>query len=144
MNVLTIVGHLGRDARTNKVGGTSVANFSVAAKAGYGDREQTVWVDCALWGQRAEGRLVDYLKKGQQVCVSGEMGTREHEGKTYITMRVNDLTLCGSRDDSGYQSKGNPPGQQSAQGAPKQSTGGGFDPIDDDLPFAPFMSKSIA
>lgn len=139
MNVLTIVGNLGRDARTNKVGGTSVANFSVAAKAGYGEREQTVWVDCALWGQRAEGRLVDYLKKGQQVCVSGEMGTREHEGKTYITMRVNDLTLCGSRDDSSFQSKGNPPGASSAT-----ETGGGRNPIDDDLPFAPFLSKSIA
>ena len=135
MNVLTIVGRLGRDARTNKVGGTSVANFSVAAKAGYGDREQTVWVDCALWGQRAEGKLVDYLKKGQQVCVSGEMGAREHEGKTYITMRVNDLTLCGSRDESGYQSQGAAPGQQSTQSAPEKSAGGGFDPLDDDLPF---------
>ena len=130
MNVLTIVGRLGQDARTNKVGGTAVANFSVAAKAGYGEREQTVWVDCALWGQRAEGKLVDYLKKGQQVCVSGEMGTREHEGKTYITMRVNDLTLCGSRDDSSSQSKGNQQGASSTT-----ETGGGRDPLDEDLPF---------
>lgn len=134
MNVLTIVGRLGQDARTNKVGGTSVANFSVAAKAGYGDREQTIWVDCALWGQRAEGRLVDYLKKGQQVCVSGEMGTREHEGKTYITMRVNELTLCGGRDDGDYQSRGAATGQQAAQSAPKQAASVSDD-LNDDVPF---------
>ena len=156
MNVLTIVGRLGQDARTNKVGGTSVANFSVAAKAGYGEREQTVWVDCALWGQRAEGKLVDYLKKGQQVCVSGEMGTREHDGKTYITLRVNELTLCGGRDaqqddkeplpewgaksNDQFQSQGKAPGGDyaAAKGGTTQRkpiAPASMDEIEEDIPF---------
>ena len=150
MNVLTIVGRLGQDARTNKVGGTAVANFSVAAKAGYGEREQTVWVDCAMWGQRAESRLVDYLKKGQQVCVSGEMGTREHDGKTYITLRVNELTLCGGRDaqqddkeplpecgaksNDQFQSQGKAPGNSYAQ-AKGRATASSFNELDSDMPF---------
>ena len=100
MNILSITGNLGKDARTNKAGGTTVANFSVAVRSGYGDKEQTIWVDCSLWGKQAESKLVDYLVKGQQVAVSGEMGTKEHEGKTYITLRVNTIDLIGKKGDS--------------------------------------------
>lgn len=103
MNVLTVSGNLGRDVEVRNVAGTSVARFNVAAKAGFGEREQTIWVRCALWGKQAESRLVDYLKKGQQVVVSGEMSTREHEGKTYIEMRVNQITLTGGRTETQVQ-----------------------------------------
>lgn len=103
MNVLTVSGNLGRDVEVRNVAGTSVANFNVAVKAGFGEREQTIWVRCALWGKQAESRLVDYLKKGQQVVVSGEMSTREHEGKTYIEMRVNQITLTGGRTETQVQ-----------------------------------------
>lgn len=100
MNILTITGNLGKDARTNKAGDTTVANFSVAVRSGYGDNEKTIWVDCSLWGKQAESKLVDYLVKGQQVAVSGEMGTKEHEGKTYITLRVNAIDLIGKKGDA--------------------------------------------
>ncbi len=97
MNVLTISGNLGRDCRLNHTqSGTAVAGFAVAAKAGFGDNEQTIWVDCSLFGKRAES-IAPHLVKGQQVVVSGEMGTREHEGKTYVTLRANDVTLVGCR-----------------------------------------------
>ncbi len=95
MNVFNFTGNLGRDCRTGSAGGTPVCNFAVAVKSGYGHKEQTIWVDCALWGKRAEGGLTQYLAKGQQVAVTGELGTREHEGKTYITCRVSDVTLLG-------------------------------------------------
>lgn len=100
MNILTVTGNLGKDAQARNVNGTAVANFSVAVRSGYGDKEQTIWVDCALWGKQAESKLMDYLVKGQQVAVSGEMGTREHEGKTYITMRVNSIDLIGKKGDT--------------------------------------------
>ena len=100
MNILTVTGNLGKDAQARNVNGTAVANFSVAVRSGYGDKEQTIWVDCALWGKQAESKLMDYLVKGQQVAVSGEMGTREHEGKTYITMRVNAIDLIGKKGDA--------------------------------------------
>ena len=125
MNVLSIVGHLGSDARQNNVSGTAVLNFSVPCKSGFGDKAQTIWVDCALWGKQAESKLVDYMKKGQQVAVSGEMGTRTHEGKTYITMRVNTITLCGSASGSGTPQ----PAQQPAKAAPVSAD------MDEDFPF---------
>ena len=110
MNVLTISGNIGRDAEVRNAGGTSVAGFSLAMKSGYGDKAQTIWVDCSLWGKPAESGLVQYLKKGQFVVVTGEMGTREHEGKTYITLRVNGVTLGGKQD-----------GQQDAPQQPQQA-----------------------
>jgi single-strand DNA-binding protein len=97
MNNCTFTGNLGKDARTSNVNGTPVANFSVAAKSGYGQNEQTIWLDCALWGKLAESGLIPYLTKGQQVCVSGELGTREHEGKTYLTLRLTGVDLMGGK-----------------------------------------------
>lgn len=103
MNVLSLTGNLGKDCRVGNAGGTAVVNFSVAMTSGWGDKKQTTWIDCALWGKQAESALKDYLVKGQQVAVSGELSTREHEGKTYLTMRVNSVDLVGGRSDSAPQ-----------------------------------------
>ena len=161
MNVLTISGNLGKDAVVRDAGGTSVAGFSIAMKSGYGDKAQTIWVDCSLWGKQAESGLVQYLKKGQFVVVTGEMGAREHEGKTYITLRVNGVTLGGKQE--GQQAPQQRPAQQPQQQAynqaprpaqsaynqapqaqqfaqaPQQQYVASQQPIDfdDDIPFAP-------
>ena len=118
MNVLVVSGNIGRDAEVRNAGGTSVAGFSLAVKSGYGDKAQTVWVDCSLWGKQAESGLVQYLKKGQFVVVTGELGTREHEGKTYITLRVNNVTL-GGKQDAQKSAQGQQP-QQGYQQQPQQ------------------------
>ena len=118
MNVFTASGNLGKDVRLANVNGTDVANFNVAVRSGYGQNEQTLWLDCALWGKRAEA-LGPYLVKGQTVVVSGELGTREHEGKTYLTLRVGELTLVGKRSDN---ETAKPQQKSNAQ-------------LDDDIPF---------
>jgi single-strand DNA-binding protein len=101
LNVCTFTGNLGKDCRVGNVGGTAVCNFTVAGKSGFGDKEQTLWLDCELWGRQAESKLPQYLTKGQQVAVSGELGTRQHEGKTYLTLRVASISLVGGkREDS--------------------------------------------
>lgn len=135
MNVLTVSGNIGRDAEVRNAGGASVAGFSLAMKSGYGDKAQTIWLDCSIWGKQAESGLVQYLKKGQFVVVSGEMGTREHDGKTYITLRVNNVTLGGKQD--GQQQ---PAPQQRQQPTPQQNYQPqiGKPPVvafDDDAPF---------
>lgn len=103
MNVFTASGNIGRDAEVRQAGGTSVAGFSLAIKSGIGDKAQTIWLDCSIWGKQAESGLIQYLKKGQFVVVSGELGTREHDGKTYITLRVNTVTLGGKSEQSAQQ-----------------------------------------
>lgn len=103
MNVLTIVGNLGGDCRTNSVGGQPVCNFSVAMTSGYGDKKQTHWVDCAYWGKGGEA-VAQYLTKGQRVAVSGELSMKPATDKypAGLSLRVNTLTLCGGRDAGGY------------------------------------------
>jgi len=100
MNVFTFSGNLGKDAERRSVGTSTVANFSVPAKAGFGDKQTTTWINCAVWGKRAEGGLVDLLTKGTPVCVSGELSQREWtnqsgEIKTSLECRVNEVTLMG-------------------------------------------------
>lgn len=112
MNVFTASGNIGRDAEVRQAGGTSVAGFSLAIKSGIGDKAQTIWLDCSIWGKQAESGLIQYLKKGQFVVVSGELGTREHDGKTYITLRVSTVTLGGKSEQSAQQPR---QAQQSAQ-----------------------------
>jgi single-strand DNA-binding protein len=75
-------------------GGEPVTGFSLAVDSGYGDKKQTLWLDCSAWGKRWEG-VTPYLVKGAQVSVQGELGTREHEGKTYITVDVKEVKLGG-------------------------------------------------
>ena len=115
MNVLVVSGNIGKDAVKRDAGGTAVVGFSVAMKSGYGEKAQTIWLDCSLWGKQAESGLVQYLKKGQFVVLSGELGTREHEGKTYLTLRVNDVTLGGKSEQSNQQPQQPQPQRQAQQ-----------------------------
>jgi single-strand DNA-binding protein len=130
MNVITVTGNLGKDCRTGNQGGTAVCNFTVAVKSGYGDKEQTLWLDCALWGKQAESKLPQYLTKGAQVAVSGELGTREHEGKTQLTCRVASISLVGGRREDAH-----PAAASSAPATPRQPKPSSMDDFDDDIPF---------
>lgn len=118
MNLFAFTGNIGGDVKVNNAGGTAVANFSVAVKSGYGDKAQTIWIACALWGKQAESKLIDYLVKGQGVAVSGELSTREHDGKTYLQVRVGTIDLVGGgKSEGGSQSA---PQQSRPQPAPQQ------------------------
>ena len=117
MNLFAFTGNIGGDVKVNNAGGTAVANFSVAVKSGYGDKAQTIWIACVLWGKQAESKFVDYLVKGQGVAVSGELSTREHDGKTYLQVRVGTIDLVGGGKSEGGNSA---PQQQRQQPAPQQ------------------------
>ena len=136
MNVYCFTGNLGGDVKVNSTGGSTVANFSVAVKSGFGDKAQTMWIACALWGKQAESKLIDYLTKGQQVAITGELSTREHDGKTYLQVRVGTIHLVGGKSDGGQQQaplqKQQAPKRQ--QQAPSQQSPG----FDDDLDSIPF------
>ena len=115
MNNLNAIGRVGaKDAITRYTqAGEPVTGWSMAVDSGYGDKKQTLWIDCSAWGKRFE-RVAEYITKGAQLGVTGELGTREHEGKTYITLRVADVTLLGDKRE----------GQPSAGGGHGGSRGG--------------------
>ena len=104
MMQVTIAGNIGRDAEVRKTqSGDSVTGFSVAVETRRGQEKVTTWFDVSLWGVRGE-RLASYLTKGGKVAVAGELGTREHNGKTYLTVRASEITLQGggNRDGGGH------------------------------------------
>jgi single-strand DNA-binding protein len=99
MKNLTLAGNIGKSAELRTTNnGEKVAGFSVAVDDGFGDKKRTLWFDCSIWGKRAE-TLAPMLVKGGKVCVSGDLSTREHDGKTYLTLRANEVTLQGARQD---------------------------------------------
>jgi len=103
---LTVAGRLGRDAEHKTTqSGTDLCSFSVAADIGFGDNKQTVWVDVTKWGKGAEG-LARILRKGSSIAATGEMSLREHNGKTYVQLRADNVTILGTpqaqRDSGGY------------------------------------------
>lgn len=95
MKTIVIAGRLGKDSQLRRTqNGDPVLSFPVAVDDGFGENKRTIWFDCSQWGKRGQS-LETMLKKGKEVTVSGDLSTREHEGKTYLTIRVNDVTLQG-------------------------------------------------
>ena len=91
---MTAHGNLGRDPELKEVGSSQVASFSIAARTG---KDQTTWIDCSVWGKRAE-TVMQYLHKGDRVTVvgSGRIRTFDKkdgsEGKS-LELNVSDFTL---------------------------------------------------
>ena len=164
INKAIIVGNLGSDPELRyTAGGTAVCNFSVATSESYKDRdgnmvENTEWHRVVAWARLAE-ICGEYLKKGRQVYIEGQIQTRSWEDKDgntkYSTeIKAREMQMLGSRDGGdGDYSRGNGgdeydqsprPQRQSNNGGgsrpaqPANSGGGGdnytFEP-DDDLPF---------
>lgn len=99
MKSLTIAGNIGKSAETRRTpNGDAVTSWSLAVEERKGSEKRTIWFDCSLWGKRGES-LAPYLTKGGKVAVSGELSTREHDGKTYLTVRAEQVTLLGGGQD---------------------------------------------
>ena len=131
MNNLSVIGRCGKDAEHRFTpNGKAVLSWSLAVDSGYGDAKQTLWIDCALWGERF-GKLAEYIKKGSQIGVVGELGTREHEGKTYLKLNVRDVTLCGGKENAGAGSARAP--QQPKRQTPPTKEEAAID--EDEIPF---------
>lgn len=128
MKSITIAGNIGKNAETRTTqGGDSVTGWTVAVEERQGQEKRTIWFDCSLWGKRGTS-LAQYLTKGGKVAVSGELSTREHEGRTYLTIRAEQVTLLGGKPDAD-------PARQAGGGS--RPPAGGAD-LDDgsDIPFA--------
>lgn len=123
---LSLAGSLGRDAEHKTTqSGQEFCSFSVAVNQGWGENKTTIWVDVTKWGKGAQG-LTGILRKGTKVAVSGELSTREHNGKTYLQCRANDVTVLGG--GNGDQRKVADPNNQ----AMRQEFA---DDLSDEIPF---------
>jgi single-strand DNA-binding protein len=147
-NVISFTGACGKDAEVRYLpSGAAVLNVPVANSVGYGDNQKTIWFRVAFWGNRAT-KIVDYLKKGQKVFISGELSFSEYEkdGAMAITNEVNAnvIDLIGKKDDSSQDSNAQQstrqqqPAQPQPQNRHNESKSNGYAPssaYDDDIPF---------
>ncbi len=101
----TVIGNLGKDAELREVGDSKVVNFSVAsnsrAKVDGEWVDTTCWVRVSFWGARAAS-ISQYLVKGKQVAVRGELTQKEYTNKdgelrTSLEVRADEITLLGSK-----------------------------------------------
>jgi len=134
MNSINIIGRVGKDAATKTVGNNRLAtSWSVAVNVGRGDNKETLWFDCTMWGERGE-KVGAHIAKGDQIGVTGSLSTREYDGKTYLKIDVQDVTLIGGkRDDKLARSEGRSPGGRSSN--PQYQNTPSSDDFEDGPPF---------
>jgi single-strand DNA-binding protein len=130
MEMLIIAGTVGKDAVLRRTqNDDAVLSFSVAVDQGKdknGQKRETKWYDASLWGKRAES-LQSYITKGTKLTLQGRPTAREHQGKVYMGIAVNDLTFMGgSQRDTLQQDRGS---YQEPLGADYSGD------LDDEIPF---------
>jgi single-strand DNA-binding protein len=156
VNKVILIGNLGRDPEVRYLpSGDAVANFSIATTEKWKDKsgemqEQTEWHRISFFGRQAE-ICGEYLKKGSSVYVEGRLQTRKwtdkegHE-RTTTEIRGDRMQMLGGRagggmadmDDSGFNQSAPPQRSQPRSNAPaaaQRPASGGFDDMDDDIPF---------
>ncbi|MDB5864200.1 MAG: single-strand-binding protein [Betaproteobacteria bacterium] len=158
VNKVILIGNLGKDPETRYLpSGDAVTNISVATTDTWKDKsgekqEHTEWHRVAFFGKTAE-IAGEYLKKGSPVYIEGRIRTRKWQDKEgqdrYSTEIVADrMQLLGGRGgggeamvrepsvaSSGGGAGGSGGGSGSGAKAAPARKGGGFDEMDDDIPF---------
>ena len=162
VNKVILVGNLGKDPETRYTpDGAAITNITVATtdtwkdKASGEKKEATEWHRVAFFGRLAE-IAGQYLKKGRPVYIEGRIRTRKWQDKEgqdrYTTEIIADqMQMLGSREGMGgpsHDDEGS--GGGSARAPASASAGaagggskpaaakkpaGGFDDMDDDIPF---------
>ena len=105
INSVVLCGRVTRDAEVKYTsGGMAVSEISVAVNryAGKDKGEEVSFFEVNLWGKTAEA-LVQYLTKGRQIVVQGELRQErwEKDGQKQSKVRINanNIQLVGGKED---------------------------------------------
>lgn len=147
VNKVILIGNLGADPETRYLpSGDAVTNIRIATTETWKDKsgekqEHTEWHRIAFFGRLAE-IAGEYLKKGSPVYVEGRLQTRkwqDKDGQERFTteIRADRMQLLGGRGGGSEPMTREPASAAPGRGAKAQSKkgGGGFDEMDDDIPF---------
>lgn len=168
VNKVILVGNLGQDPEVRyTTHQTAVTTLSLATSESWRDKatgemkEQTEWHRVVIFGKLAE-IAGEYLRKGSQVYIEGQLKTRKWQDTTTgqdryateVNVGVNGtLQMLGSRSGGNPPASNNPPGgwgqpqqpTESRQFSGSQAAGAPQSPpmdFDDDIPFAGLGSGS--
>ena len=133
---------IGRDAELRKTPqGTPLISFPAAYDVGFGDNKKSQWIDCTLFGQKAEN-LAQHIQKGNQIVIYGTdlcvetWDKNDGSGtghKLCCKFQDFDFVSAPRSDSSGTRQR-----SSNANGTQKSNLGKGMpspDVFDDDIPF---------
>ena len=112
INKVILIGNLGQDPETRAMpSGSSVTNLRIATSESWKDKqsgemkERTEWHSVAMFGRLAE-IAGEYLRKGSQVYIEGNLRTRKWQDKQgndrYTTEIIADeMQMLGARGGGG-------------------------------------------
>lgn len=135
LNNVNLIGRLTRDVELRySSGGMGICKFSIAVNRSVKKNDRWVdeasFFDCTVFGKTAEN-ISQFLTKGQQVCISGELVQNrwEKDGKqmSRIEININHIQLIGS------MTKDERPQQPQQPSSPESFKGDSFD--DSMIPF---------
>ena len=130
INKAILMGRLTKEPELRHTGqGTPVCSFSIAVNNGYGENQQTDFINCVAWNKTAEF-VSNYFSKGSMIVIIGRIATRVWEGqdgkKNYSTEVVVNEVSFGESKRTQDETSGEP--MQSEEFIPLAET-------DEDMPF---------
>ena len=154
VNKVILIGNLGRDPEVRYApSGAAICNVTIATSRQWKDKtsgerqEETEWHRVVFYDRLAE-IAGEYLKKGRPVYVEGRLKTRKWTDKDgvekYTTEVIADqMQLLGGREGGGGADEGGgsaaprqaPAARPAPASKPAAKAAGGFDDMDDDIPF---------
>lgn len=135
----TLTGNLGRDPEFQTTqSGQMVSKFSLAVRQPkrQGQDQPAFWVKVEVWGKQAE-YVANYLKKGNSVCVTGQVAEDQWNDKT--TGELKKAVVIRNASVESWQSREDAPPVQQQQyvpapaPAPRPAPPSSYD--DSDIPF---------
>jgi len=149
VNKVILLGNCGRDPEMRYMqDGKAVANISIATSTKRKDKntgetlEDTQWHRVTFYERLAE-IAGEYVKKGQPIYVEGRLKYGKYTDKDGVEKSTCDivateLQLLGNREQQPAQRQAPeaPKSQAGGTSRPARSNSGGFEDMDDDIPFA--------
>ncbi len=153
VNKVILLGRLGKDPEIRSMqNGKRVANFGLATSKRWKDRETqeqkeaTTWHNIVVFNEGLVGIIEQYVKKGSQIYVEGEIQTRkwqDKDGNDRFTTEVilqpysGNLTLLGGRNNSQMTSDNSNEIEQSksTDNNSFETQASDSDDLDEDIPF---------
>lgn len=99
-NKVIVGGRLTKDSTlTSTTSGKKVLEFSIACSDKYGDKEEVLYLDCVMFGERAE-KVAQYFVKGKQMLVDGKLRLENWTGSDGVkrskhSLLVDNFTFAG-------------------------------------------------
>lgn len=135
LNSCSFTGRLGGDPEKRvSPKGNPFTNFSLAIKNWGTNGEETMWLDCTVFGKAAEN-AAQHLRKGSVIGINGSLRSRSYEDRegikrTAFSLTASTFSMIGPKQNAQTETKSN---AQYSEG-PANDGAGGVD-FDDDIPF---------